>query len=97
MYQIIKNGDSAPFALVEKPIYVRQHAEGFYALCAEAEAQGIALNGQPYNLLGRLPMEGLETVLLVETDGGSILHKSTEHTAELEATVDELTIAMLEG
>ena len=42
-------------------------------------------------------MEGLETVLLVETDGGSILHKSTEHTAELEATVDELTIAMLEG
>ena len=74
MYEIRK--DDAVLALTEKPNYIYRHGDGFYALCDEA--QGIAVNGKPYSLHGRTPMEGCETVLLVETDAGDILRKNEQ-------------------
>ena len=71
MYEIRK--DDAVLALTEKPTYIYRHAEGFYALCDEEQAQGIAVNGKPYSLHGRTPMEGCETVQLAELDAGGIL------------------------
>ena len=76
MYEIRK--DDAVLALTEKPNYRYRHGDGFYALCDEAQAQGIAVNGKPYSLHGRTPMEGCETVLLVETDAGDILRKNEQ-------------------
>ena len=76
MYEIRK--DDAVLALTEKPNYIYRHGDGFYALCDEAQAQGIAVNGKPYSLHGRTPMEGCETVLLVETDAGDILRKNEQ-------------------
>ena len=76
MYEIRK--DDAVLALTEKPNYIYRHEDGFYALCDEAQAQGIAVNGKPYSLHGRTPMEGCETVLLVETDAGDILRKNEQ-------------------
>ena len=73
MYEIRKDG--AVLALTEKPNYIYRHEDGFYALCDEAQAQGIAVNGTPYSLHGRTPMEGCETVILVESDAGGILQK----------------------
>ena len=57
MYEIRKDG--AVLALTEKPTYIYRHEEGFYALCDEAQAQGIAVNGTPYSLHGRPAIEGL--------------------------------------
>ena len=71
MYEIRKDG--AVLALTEKPTYIYRHTEGFYALCGEADAQGIAAGGQAYSLYGRVPMDGCETVQLVELDAGGIL------------------------
>jgi hypothetical protein len=76
MYEIRK--DDSVLALTEKPTYIYRHAEGFYALCSEADAQGIAVNGKPYSLHGRTPMEGCESVLLVETDAGDILRENEQ-------------------
>ena len=71
MYEIIKDG--AVLALTESPNYIRLHPDGFYILCDQSEAQGVALNGTPYHLFGRTAMDALETVVLVETDAGRIL------------------------
>ncbi len=71
MYEIRKDG--AVLALTEKPTYIYRHAEGFYALCGEADAQGIAVSGQAYSLYGRVPMDGCETVQLAELDVCGIL------------------------
>ena len=76
MYEIRK--DDAVLALTEKPNYIYRHEDGFYALCDETQAQGIAVNGKPYSLHGRTPMEGCESVLLVETDAGDILRKNEQ-------------------
>ena len=76
MYEIRK--DDAVLALTEKPNYIYRHEDGFYALCDEAQAQGIAVNGKPYSLHGRTPMEGCESVLLVETDAGGILARTEQ-------------------
>ena len=71
MYEIIKDG--AVLALTESPNYIQLHPDGFYILCEQSEAQGVAVNGTPYHLFGRKPMDGLETVMLVETDAGRVL------------------------
>lgn len=95
MYEIRKDGDV--LALTEQPNYIRLHAEGFYALCGEAEAQGIAVNGTAYNLYGREPMEGCEEVMLLAADAGEILRK-TEQTNSIafvtlaeSGSIDEVT------
>ena len=46
MYEIRKDG--GVIALTEKPNYIRRHADGFYILCEEEDAQGVAYHGTPY-------------------------------------------------
>ena len=46
MYEIRKDG--SVIALTEKPNYIRRHADGFYILCEEEDAQGVAYHGTPY-------------------------------------------------
>ena len=46
MYEIRKYG--GVIALTEKPNYIRRHADGFYILCEEEDAQGVAYHGTPY-------------------------------------------------
>lgn len=64
MIQVIKNGEL--LMLIEKPNYIRLNKKGFYSLCSEGEAQGIAIDGTPYNLAGREPLGDLEVVELVD-------------------------------
>ena len=71
MYEIIK-GDMV-VALTEKPNFIYQHPDGYFVLCEQEQAQGVALYGTPYHLFGRASMDGLETVVLVETDAGRVL------------------------
>ena len=72
MYKII-NADGIELGMTEQPYYIRLSESGCYTPCSEKEAQGVALNGTPYHLFGRTAMEGLETVVLAETDAGRIL------------------------
>lgn len=48
--------------------YIRLHSNGCYVLCPESDAQGIAVGGTPYNLGGREPMPGLDTVRIAEAE-----------------------------
>ena len=59
------NGDTLE-CVADKVNFIRLHSNGRYVLCPESEAQGVAVAGEPFNLLGRAPMPGLSTVKLVE-------------------------------
>lgn len=82
MYEIRKDG--ALLALTEQVNYIRLHPDGFYLLCPEAEAQGVAVAGTPYHLMGRDEMPECETVLVQETDAGRVLREE-QAKAEAEA------------
>ena len=79
MYEIRKDG--ALLALTEQVNYIRLHEGGFYLLCPEAEAQGVAVAGTPYHLQGREEMQGCETVLVQETDAGRVLREEQDKAA----------------
>ena len=72
MFKII-NAEGRELGMTEQPYYIRLSENGSYTPCSEKEAQGVALNGTPYHLFGRASMEGLETVVLAETDAGRVL------------------------
>lgn len=76
MYRIIKDG--AGIGLTENLNYIKQAENGCYVLCPEPDASGIAFNGTVFHLLGREPLEGLETVSLEETDAGVEIQKATD-------------------
>lgn len=97
MYQIMKNGVS--IGLTEQPTYVEPLDNGSYGLCSEAQARGIAYEGQVYALEGRPDMEGLETVSLLQTDAGPVIlgQNAVQSilfvTAAEQGTVDDVTAA----
>ncbi len=64
--------------MTEAPTYIKKAVNGCYVLCPEPEAQGIAYNGQVFHLLGREEMEGVETVMLEETDAGEEISRAAE-------------------
>lgn len=88
MYKIIKNGMTV--AMTEAPNYIKRQENGYFGLCPEADAEGIAYNGTVFHLLGRPGIEGAETVMLEETDMGSSVF-------EIQSAVDDLTVAALMG
>lgn len=82
MYEIRKNGGL--LALMERVNYICLHPDGFYLLCSEAEARGIAVDGTPYHLEGREEMPGCETVLLREIDSGEEMTRQAERARQTE-------------
>ena len=76
MYEIRKDG--GVIALTEKPNYIRRHANGFYILCEEEDAQGVAVDGTVYRLMGHTGLDELEEVQLIEKDTGTVLQSSSE-------------------
>lgn len=67
MYQIIKT-DGQTVAFVEELRYIRQNTSSGAFVEADVDtAQGIAVNGTPYNLTGRKPLTGVaDTVAVTE-------------------------------
>ena len=86
MYKII-NAEGLELGMTEQPYYIKLSESGSYAPCSAKEAQGVAVNGTPYHLFGRTAMEGLETVVLAETDAGHILQE--------QETVNSITFVTL--
>ena len=68
MYEIRKDG--GVIALTEKPNYIRLHPDGFYILCEQKEAQGVAYHGTPY-----LFADG---AMVCEVDAGELTQESVE-------------------
>lgn len=96
MYKIIKDGGS--IGMTEAPIYIKQAENGCYILCPEPEASGIAFDGATYQLLGRDPMDGVETVMLEEVDAGVMIASEMKGNMDMDTlTVDhEFRLTMLE-
>lgn len=95
MYQIYKDGET--MAVVDEPIFIRRHTNGCFVQCPENQAQGIAIQSTPYQLLGRESMgEGLETVMAVEVDGGVYLSGEQATMKEDLAQADETAIDLYE-
>jgi hypothetical protein len=95
MYRIIKEGKdgeaSKELAIVEKPVFIRMHSNGCFVQAERASAQGIAVNGTPYNLLGAAPLDEMfETAWAVEVNGGEFIQ---EH----QAAIDDMILTILEG
>lgn len=89
MYQIFKDG--GVFALVETPIYIRLHENGCFVQATPEQAQGIAIQGTPYQLLGRESMErDLEVVGISEVDGGSVVITQQNNINEMIRTMLEV-------
>lgn len=70
MYRIVKESGET-LGTTEEVNYIRTSGTGTYILTDRAGATGIAYKSRPYHLYGRPEMEGLETVLVKETDGGA--------------------------
>lgn len=76
MFRIIKDGVSV--GMTETPNYIKQQENGCFALCPEPLASGIVFEGAVYHLMGREALDGVETVMLEETDAGAEITKATE-------------------
>lgn len=76
MFRISKDGVS--LGMTEAPNYIKQTENGCYNLCPEPEASGIVFEGKVYHLLDRPTLEGVDTVMLEETDAGTEIVKATE-------------------
>lgn len=64
MLQIIKHG--VVLVTVNNPTYVFQMENGCYALCPEANAQGVVIEGTVYHIAGRPEIKGAEDISLLE-------------------------------
>lgn len=91
MYRLVK--DDATLTTLSSPVWVKLQSNGAFALCAEAEAQGVVLNGEVYHISGTDALEGKETVVVSEISETAYL---TEQLAAQESIQIQNQIALAE-
>lgn len=84
MYRIIKDG--ATVGITGALNYIKLLDNGCYGLCSEAEAQGVAFGGVPYQLEGKSEMGGLEVVTVAEENDVDL---SGDHLAAAQVFVEQ--------
>ena len=90
MYRITNISTGADLGAVDKVVYIKIGESGDFTNAAENEAIGVALSGTPYNLMGHDEIEGADTVVVSEFDGGALV-------GEQQKIIDSLLISALEG
>lgn len=100
MTRIIK--DEELLIAVNFPRYIRLHRNGSYVQCDEKEAEGVAVAGTPYHIIGRPAMKGTEEdVLLNEVDeAGERIREAEEEEdrkTALEMAIADLTMLIAGG
>jgi hypothetical protein len=70
MYKISKQNGEV-IGITESPTYIKLHPNGGFTLAGEADAIGVAYRSVPYNLIGHDDIDGAETVVVSEMDGGA--------------------------
>jgi len=92
MFKIIKDGET--IAMTDALIYIRKQENGCFGMCPKEDAQGIALGGVPYHLLGKPELEDAAgTVMAIETDGGQKLMAVSVSIGSLEDALCEMDAA----
>lgn len=71
MYKFINTSDNTTIAYSDTVLYIRLSKNGCYVPSDKENAQGIAVNGTPYSLDGKL--EGLDEAIVTEVDSGAEL------------------------
>lgn len=89
MYRIIKI-DGTELGITDSVNYIRFGEGGCFTPTARENAIGVAFNSVAYNLVGHDEIEGAETVLVSEVDGGQEI--KTHQTA-----IEGLIQTILEG
>lgn len=56
--------------ITESPTYIKLHPKGGFTLATAEDAVGVAYRSVPYNLIGHDAIDGAETVVVAEMDGG---------------------------
>lgn len=75
MYRIIKVSDGTEIGVTDTIEFIRYGKSGCFVPAAQDEAIGVAYNCIPYNLIGHDEIEGADTVVVSEIDGGAVLAK----------------------
>lgn len=75
MYAIMSGG--ALLALCDRPRYVKKNEEGVYIEAQEPEAEGIAVNGDLYNLPGGTAIPGAPEAVPTEAESGELIFQNT--------------------
>nr|DAM60864.1 MAG TPA: hypothetical protein [Caudoviricetes sp.] len=88
MFRIIKI-DGTELGITDSVNYIKIGESGDYATASEQDAIGIAFNSEPYNLLGHEDIEGADTVIVSNVNGGNMVYEQRN-------LIDELIIAALE-
>ena len=88
MFLIIKI-DGTELGITDSVNYIKIGESGDYATASEQDAIGIAFNSEPYNLLGHEDIEGADTVIVSNVNGGNMVYEQRN-------LIDELIIAALE-
>lgn len=93
MYKIISGGTVV--ALCDEPRYIKVKPDtGAFVQTTENDAQGIAVNGTPYNLSGHVEItvagETAPVAFINPVDGGYILFKDTGRITVNEDNIVEL-------
>lgn len=88
MFRIIKI-DGTELGITDSVNYIKIGESGDYATASEQDAIGIAFNSEPYNLPGHEDIEGADTVIVSNVNGGNMVYEQRN-------LIDELIIAALE-
>lgn len=82
MYKLINTNGGAVIGTTESPRFIYKKSTGCFVETNEANAQGVAYKGTPYNLFGRDGVGVDGTVMLVEYDAGETVDAATVLTAQ---------------
>ena len=95
MYKIINIKGGNEIGSTENPRYIKKKDTGCYIQTDETNAQGIAYKGTAYNLQGRDGIDVVDTVFLLEVDGGIETDNNAAAIADCSAAIDDIVVAML--
>lgn len=90
MYRIVSVNTGDEVGVVDKVIYIKVGESGSYTNATEGDATGVAVNSVAYDLMGHDEINGADTVVVTEFNGGATI-------AEQQRIINGLLISMLEG
>lgn len=86
MYRIIRI-DGTELGITDHINFIKVSETGDFTLTTKDLATGVAYQSYPYNLMGHEAIEGADTVVISEFDGGETLTMQQAMTDELIMTV----------
>lgn len=96
MYRIIKV-DGMEIGITDRVNYIKMGTAECYVLTSHEEAVGISFQNKPYNLIGHNEIEGADTVIISEFDGGMELESLSRKHIGAEQMITDLDIANIEA